>query len=403
MFSKLLLLTLPLAFAGGTDPATEQVTWAQWRGPDGTGISPETAWLSEGKEENLWSANVGLGYSSMVIGDGRLFTMGYDKDAGLDVIYCLDSMSGEEIWTVTYAAKLWDQAHEGGTVNTPTLDGERLYTLNREGNLYCFKASNGEEIWHQALKEENDLKYPVWGFSGSPLVVGKNLIVNVGKLMSIDKLSGETQWISPDYGDAYCTPLAVDYAGKHMVAVFNGTHVALVEQETGKELYSYALPPANRSVNAAAPIRIDDSLFVSSNRIGGAQLLAFGEDELIEVWSSKKMKSGWAASILIDEHIYGFDNGSLKCLDLEGQQVWKERGNRVGSMSAAGKRLIVLNDKGELLIVEASPEGFVDLSKTQIFEEADGETWSLPVIAGGLIYCRASHGKLVCRDHRASE
>lgn len=403
MFNLSALLALPLAFTGGNDPLDDQGNWAQWRGPDGTGISSETNWVSEGKSENLWSAEVGLGYSSVVIGDGKLYTMGYDAEAELDIVFCLDAKTGEEIWTMAYGAKIWNEAHEGGTVNTPTLDGDRLFTLNREGNLFCLDAKTGEELWHRALKEKHELTYPRWGFSGSPLVAGENLILNVGKVLSVNKKTGKTNWISAEYGDAYCTPLQVKHADKPMVAIFNATHVAVLDQVSGQELYTYELPPANRSVNAAAPIQVEDALFVSSGRIGGSMLLAFGDGALEEVWSSKKMKSSWAASILINEHLYGFDNGSLKCLNLEGEEVWKQRGLATGAIAAAGERLILLNDRGELVIAEAKPDAYHELSRAQVFGKSDGKQWSIPVIADGLIYCRASNGNLVCRDHRATE
>ena len=401
MNSISVLLAFSLTLSGGTDPVDEHATWSQWRGPNGTGISPETEWVSEGKEKDLWSSFVGLGYSSMVIGNGRLYTMGYDADAKLDVVYCLDARSGEEIWAEAYPAEIWNLAHAGGTVNTPTLDGDKLFTLNREGSLYCFDAKSGEILWQQALKDANGLTYHKWGFSGSPLVSGENLILNVGKVMSVNKNTGKTNWISKEYGHAYSTPLAVEQDGKQRVVVFNGGFLAMLDLESGAEVCSLEFPPVERGVNAASPIQVQDALLISSGPIGGARLLAFGEDQFEEVWTSKKMKSSWAASILINEHVYGFDNGSMKCLDLQGEEIWKERGHRVGALAAAGERLIILNDKGALVIAEAKPEGYVELSSTQIFDDEDGEKWSTPVIAGGLIYCRASNGSLVCRDHRA--
>ncbi|MFT7487168.1 MAG: outer membrane protein assembly factor BamB [Candidatus Paceibacteria bacterium] len=190
------LAALALGFSFGSELAEDKAAWSQWRGPDGTGVSLKTDWASEGKEDHLWISDVGLGYSTVVIGDGLLYTMGHDVPDGLDVVYALDAMTGEEAWTMAFESKIWNTAHEGGTVNTPTLDGDHLYVLNHEGNLFCLEASTGEDLWHRFLVDENELTLPRWGMRGSPLAAGKNLILNVGKVMSVDKKTGESNWIT---------------------------------------------------------------------------------------------------------------------------------------------------------------------------------------------------------------
>ena len=107
--------------------------WPIWLGPGRTGISNETGWGVSGRPESVWSTNVGIGYSSFSIADGRLFTLGYDKEAKLDLVFCLDAETGEEIWSHSYASKIWARAHGGGTLTTPVVDGDFVYTSNREG------------------------------------------------------------------------------------------------------------------------------------------------------------------------------------------------------------------------------------------------------------------------------
>src|SRR5829696_318107 len=81
--------------------------WPRWRGPDLNGISKETdwtlAWPKEGPKQ-LWKANVGMGFSSMTVGQGRVYTMGNKDDQ--DTVYCFDAASGEEIWKHTYKEPL---------------------------------------------------------------------------------------------------------------------------------------------------------------------------------------------------------------------------------------------------------------------------------------------------------
>ena len=73
----LTVVSLTLLFIG-TNETEDKGSWPQWRGPDRDGLSKETGWVADGAKENLWEMNIGIGYSSVSIADGRLFTMGYN-------------------------------------------------------------------------------------------------------------------------------------------------------------------------------------------------------------------------------------------------------------------------------------------------------------------------------------
>ena len=103
---------------------------------------------------------------------------------------------------------------------------------------------------------------------------------------------------------------------------------------------------------------------------------------------------------LFEGHLYGFDESMLKCIDLEGNEAWRERGLGKGSVAVAGGRLIVVSSKGELIVATASPEGFEELSRKKVLD--GGEYWTTPVLLNGLIYVRNSLGDLTCLDHRGS-
>lgn len=401
MIAHLLLTLSPLAsFVSNQD----EHAWPQWDGPALTGISDETAWESEGKAEDLWRAELGLGYSTVTVADGRLYTMGYDKDAHLDSVWCLDALTGELIWRHSYLADVWDLAHEGGTVNTPVVDvaAGRVYALNREGNLFCLDAVTGNVVWHRFLLaqgNEHGLEYPRWGFSGSPLLVGDDLILNCGKLLSIDKQNGDVKWASEDYGHAYGTPIAFEHEGQPVVAAFNANGLGVVSRADGKQLYANEFAGTGRGVHGATPVRIDDSLFISSGTIPASARFALGaEGELVELWKNAEMISSFSGCVKVEDHLYGFDRGILKCIDLDGNTMWAERGIDNGAVLAAGDRLLVMGGTGELIVAYATPELFDEISRVQVFDE--GRYWTKPILVDGIIYCRSSKGALVARDHR---
>lgn len=383
---------------GHTQDETE--AWPQWNGPARDGISSEADWSAAGKKEAAWSMDVGLGYSSVTVAGGRLYTMGFDKDAGLDIVWCLDPKSGEEIWTHAYESKIWDQAHGGGTLTTPTVDGDVVYTLNREGNLFSLDAATGEVNWHHPLKEEYELEYPTWGFSASPLVIGDRLIINVGRVLSIEKGTGNVEWITDkNYGHAYSTPTPFDLEGKPVLAVFNSNGIVVMDQAAGAELYFHEWT-TKYDINAASPIVVDDTIFISSGQGKGCALLAMTDDGLEPVWESKVMGNKMSGCVLMDGHLYGFDESVLKCIDLaDGEEKWAERGIGNGALIGAPGKLILMSSRGELIVGEATPAAYSEVSRAKLMD--GGVYWTKPVLSNGLIYCRSSLGELVVSDHRA--
>jgi outer membrane protein assembly factor BamB len=396
-----------------TDQATDQATeaqatdalgvfaWPQWNGPQLDGVSTESAWASEGKPDPLWEAELGLGYSTVSIAGGKLYTMGYDVELGLDVVFCFDALTGEEVWAHAYPSEIWNRAHEGGTVNTPSVDGGVVFSLNREGNLYALDAGTGEVNWHTELKGEEDLYellIPTWGFSGSPLILSDGLFLNCGRLLSVDKKSGEILWTSEDFGDGYGTPLSFTHRGKAALAVVNSRGLGIVNRESGETLGFMEFGGTGRGVSASTPVLLGEDLLVSASSIPASARINVSEDELAPVWTNTEMVTSFSGSIVMGGYIYGYDGSILKCVNQEGKPMWNERGIGNGAVAGAGDRLLVMGGNGEFMVLKATPESFDVLSVVPLFEE--GRFWSKPVIANGIIYCRSSKGKLVALDHR---
>lgn len=373
--------------------------WLQWRGGDGSGVSTETEWSSEGRPAPLWTASVGLGYSSVVVAGNRLYTAGFDEDKGRDFIRCLDAKTGEEIWTHSYEAKKWDKFHGGGTNCTPSLDGNRLIVLNREGKLTCLDAEKGEVIWGKDMVKEFGAVVPTWGFAASPLVLDEMVVINVGLIAAFEKSSGKLIWSSGDLGHAYSTPAAATFDGRKCLVVFNGDGVSVLDRASG-ETITLNQWKTQYDVNAATPIVSGDRIFVSSGYNHGCGVFRFDGKKLEKVWDSKIMRNHMSGCVLIDGYLYGFDEAVLKCIDLDGNEKWNERGMGKGALAAAGNRLIIMSGKGELVIAQATPARFSELSRAKVVD--GGVCWTVPVISDGLIYCRNSLGVLTCRDHRGN-
>lgn len=392
---------LPNAFAG--DPG--ESSWPHWRGPERDGISRESDWSLQGRE--LWRAEVGMGYSAFAIAGGRLYTQGFEpasegSNDGKDLVRCLSTADGKELWRHEVPAKRWAMAHKGGTNVTPVLDGELLFTANREGTFFCFEAASGKLLWQKDGKAEAKSELPKWGFAASPLALEEAVLHNVGRVLAYDKKSGKVLWQSEDLGHAYATPVAFEWKGKRSLAVFNGEGLFVLEREGGKPLLHHPWK-TKHDVNAATPIVLgpDNSrVFISSGYDHGCALVELGEEKITPVWESKVMRNHMSTSVLVDDHLYGFDEAVFKCVGLDGKDRWAQRGLGKGAFSVAGGKLLVLSEKGELVIAEASPKEFRELARHKVL---DGSAcWTAPVLVNGHLYLRNQAGTLVCRDHRST-
>ena len=383
-------------------PAYERHDWPQWRGPDGDGISRESGWRIEGRPRDLWTRNVGIGYSSFAIQDGRLFTMGHDFEQKLDTVFCLDAATGETIWRFTYPTDFSPrlQDHPGGSLTTPAVSRGRVYTSNREGQLFCFDSDDGEVLFSKDLAEEYGPVVMAHGYSGSPLVIEDHLILSMGgKTIAVDRESGETLWQTRNFGEgSYATPVEFDLRGRSRLAVFTGAGLVVLDRATGDVVNFHEWRSSQGNVNAATPVVTDTRVFISSAYTMGCAMLDLAGKDPSVLWKSQVMRTKMTACVLWDGHLYGFSDSILKCIDLDGNTRWRTRGLGMGSLIASDDKLIAMSSSGELVVIAATPDEYRELSRRKVLD--GGSCYTAPVLCGGRIYCRNSLGDIVCRDHR---
>lgn len=376
--------------------------WPNWRGPNHNGISTETGWSSDWPAAGpkvLWRADVGTGFSSFAVIGDRVFTMGNEDDE--DSVVCLNVDTGEEMWRHTYAEPKAPNLYEGGPNSTPTADDGRVYTLSRQGKLFCLDAQNGEVKWSKDLVGEHGVEIPKqhWGLSGSPLVQGRLLIVNAGRAgMAFEKDSGKLVWETGSDPAAYATPVPFERDGSRGILVFAAKALVALDL-TGRELWQYPWK-TDWDINAADPILSGDQVFITSGYNHGATLLRINGGSPTSVWENKNMRSQLSGGVLWKDHVYGIDDNQLRCIQLDtGAVRWTERSIGKGTVTMADGKLIVLSEKGELLVAEASPTAFRPTARAQVL---GGKCWTVPVLANGRIFARNAAGTVVCLDVRAN-
>ena len=366
--------------------------WPQWRGPERNGISQETGWLAQWPAEGpkkLWEGSVGVGYSSVSVSQGRLFTMGNVQD--MDAISCFDAETGKPLWKHEYACEAKDPNGYHGTRCTPTVDGNRVYTLSRHGHFFCLDTASGKVIWSKDFKKDFEGETPKWGFAGSPWIEKGWVVTEVSSpkgasVVAFDKQNGEVVWKNGNDKAGYSSIIAFEMGGERCLAQFSADHIIARRMKDGSEVWRFPWK-TSYGVNAATPIIAGDEMFLSTGYNYGCALLKMTPTGATEVWRNKNMRNHVNSCVLVDGYLYGYDDSELKCLDWKtGEVKWSTNDYGKGALMAAAGKLILYGQNGKLGLAEISPDAF---KPSCSFQALGGKnTWASPVLANGRIYVR---------------
>jgi outer membrane protein assembly factor BamB len=391
--------------------------WPQWLGPARDGITPEG--VRSWPPRETWRAEVGLGYTSPVVAEGRVYLLGHERgpegtSRGTDTVYCLDAGTGDVIWKHSYGClteKRDSTAGYPGPRATPAVGGDAVYTLSLEGHLLCLDAGTGSVIWKRNLPEEMGAEVPFYGFCSSPLVHRGRAIVEAnapdgGSYVAFDARTGRVVWRSGSESASTASPSLALVDGRTYVLFVSGKVLAACDAGTGKLAWRVDL--GWDTWMGAVPS--GELVFASSASLArGAAVYRFGESE--PLWRSRRdYQSLHCNAVVWRGHVYGSDNtrtdyqyedpsrSRLKCIDLEtGEVNWTLKGLGWANVIVAGGRLLVLREEGELVLMEVSPDGHRELGRAKVIE---GPCWTVPALADGRLYVRSNRGGVVCLDVR---
>lgn len=375
--------------------------WSHYRGNSLNGFSKDEVFinaLNKHEPKLKWKVKIKTGYSSLVINNKYAYTMGNESDT--DYVYCLNKDNGKIVWEFSYKSALNPKLYKGGPNATPTLDGDKLYTAGREGQIYCFDAKTGKVIWATDLKQELKLQFATWGVSSAPLIFENKVYLNAGTNgVCLDKKTGKIIWSSGKKKTGYAAAYPFKIKGKTAIAIFNAKSLCAVDPNTGKLFWKLKWR-TKYDINATIPQQIeDDKLFISSAYGKGGGLIQFTESSAKIVWETKEFALQFNPAIYHDGHLYGGHGNTgkksdLRCVNAKtGEVAWSDTSIGFASVIAAGDYLIILNEKGHLFIAQLTSKELKIISKRKVL---DGQCWSTPSIANGLLYARSAEGEVVC-------
>jgi outer membrane protein assembly factor BamB len=400
--------------------------WPQWMGP-----GRDNVWREDGVLEALpaagprvvWRVPIAGGYAGAAVAGGRVFVTDYVTAAdvkvanferktstGTERVLCLEEATGKLLWKHEYPVT-YTIAYPAGPRCTPTVDGDRVYTLGAEGDLFCFDAATGKVVWSRDLKKDYATKAALWGWASHPLVDGQKLICIAGTdaahAVAFDTRTGKELWragTAPEQG--YVPPSIIEAAGVRQLVLVKPDGVYAVDPDTGKLFWETPYNADNGSI-IMTPVRIGDHLYVGGYQ-GKNLLLKLKADApgVDVVWRNKPKQGISAVNVqpfVADGIVYGFhESGELRAMRIpEGDFAWRgggplgarPQGSGTAFITRHRDRFFLFTETGDLVIAKLTPAGYEELSRAHLIEPTNVAfgrpvVWCAPAYANRSIIVR---------------
>ncbi|PLX03985.1 MAG: hypothetical protein C0595_05005 [Marinilabiliales bacterium] len=369
--------------------------WIQFRGAERDGISNESLSqfdCSKTQPELVWKKNIGSAFSELTISEGVVYTMVsevVDSLTGTEYLAAFSEETGDEIWKTKVDSIYFDEDGWGnGTRSTPSIDDKYIFSFSGHGKLTANLKKDGSFVWQVDFVKEFGSKTPRWGFASSPLLLNGKVIMEVGgtesrAFMAFNKENGDIVWSSSNGAASHDSPLLATIEGQEQIIFANGrTLYSLIPE--GDTLWTYNMPFGGAT---AIPILIPpNKLFLSAVRNPGFFVVKVENNKASEVLKGVSMKNDFSSCVYHEGYIYGFHVAAVRCISAEtGEVKWTKRGYGKGSLILVDDKLIILSDKGKLVIADASPDAYNENCSVQAI---DGKSWTAPSFYNGKVFVR---------------
>ena len=404
----------PSPTADGDPEPIQGPGWPHLRGPNFDSTSPShlaDAWPDRGPPV-LWARDIGLGYSGFSTVGGRVWTQ-QQTLYGMSVL-CLDGNTGATVWEHKYG---WPYEAAGmypGPRSTPTWHDGRVYFAGPRGLVGCLRASDGHSLWSVNVNEQFGGRGTDFGYSCSPTVIEGKVILPVGgegaSMVALNPDDGSTVWASGDQPASYTSALPITLQGRKLVLGYLQNALTLHDRDTGDLLWLYNLS-SGYDEHSTLPLYDEPYLMVSGPFRAGADMFELGTQPpdhpddpggitARRTWHSEKMSNDVVSSVLVGGYVYGFDlrdiqskarrpsRGEFRCLDFKtGEIQWSSDQPGHASIIVADGKLVLFNDRGEVLLVRATPTAYEELARVTLFD--DEICWTPPALDDGRLYLRS--------------
>jgi len=408
--------------------------WPQWMGPNRDNVWRESGIIQKFPENGpkvLWRTPIAGGYSGPAVAGGKVFITDYvtsddvkvgnferKEFTGTERVLCLDEATGEVQWKHDYPVK-YTVSYPSGPRCTPNVDGNLVYTLGSEGDLFCFDIPTGKIVWSKDLKAEYGTKAALWGYAAHPLIDGDNLLTLAGgsgtHIVALNKLTGVEKWRSSTSKEqGYSPPTIIEFAGVRQLILYRPDAVSSVNPNDGKEYWSVPYEASSGSI-IMSPIVMGEYLYVAGYSNKSLMLKLDSEKPgATEVWRDKRniICPVNVQPFLVGDVLYGFDQkGVMRAIKLpDAERLWETQ-DVIGKRPAGSETAFLVqhedhfwlfNELGELIIAKLSPEGYSEIDRFKVIEQSNlafgrDVVWSMPAFANRHAYIR-NDNEIICVD-----
>lgn len=413
-------LTTALGLALATTAfSAESTDWGTFRGPSGNGVVPALA-NAKWSLKQVWKSPTNLGFSSFAESGGKVYTLVTGESDGNsgEMLVCLDEKTGKQLWSkpLSIVPKYTGGGDSGtpdnkggdGSRSTPVVNGGKVYAIDSMLGVFCFDAATGKQIWNHDVMKDNAGVQIKWENAASPVIDGDVLLLAGGgagqALIGLNKNTGKVVWKAEDDKMTHATPVLADILGVHQAIFFTQTGLVAVDPQKGSVIWRAPFP--YKVSTAASPVVFEDIVYCSAGYGVGAGAFKIsksgGKLEATQIWRRENQCfNHWSTPVVKDGYLYGmfsfkeYGAGPLACVDIRtGEDKWAEKGFGPGQVILAGDKIIATSDKGEIVVVEASPDKYKEVARKDVL---DGKVWSYPILANGKIFARSTT-EGVCLD-----
>ncbi|NOS72638.1 MAG: PQQ-like beta-propeller repeat protein [Verrucomicrobia bacterium] len=430
-----LLIALSSAAAGD---------WPHYRGPTHDGVSTDrilTNW-SGSVTNPVWLVPVTNSFSSFAIRGGLAYSQvnRFLNGTNREVCVALSITNGTELWSRdlddAYYPIDTGVGSNDGPRTTPSVDGDSIFVLTSYLKLYRLNATTGDIIWQKDLLtlyggviEDNQN-------SASPLVEDGLIFVNtcagttvlggvgISNLMAFSTSDGALAWRSRNENMTLSTPTLATIHGVRQVIFATRTGVVSLNPTTGAFLWKFNYPftISSGAELIVSPVVYNNIVFIMGPRVYFMGSLAHRITFTNGTWSTTQIwaKTGgtpandtvatwWTTPVVLDGFLYGqigntpsgtadgenSDNCPLKCVDIQtGTIKWSTNNFGRGGVLLVNKQLVVLTEKGALVLVRPNTNAYTELGRFQAipgYSQTTNKCWNTPAVADGKIYIRSTY------------
>ncbi len=383
--------------------------WTRFRGPNGQGISSaKTIPVKWTEKDYNWKVKLpGIGHSSPVVWEDKVFVTSGDQKTGRGMLLALSVSDGRVLWQKEYELTKYRMNRSNSYATaTPAVDADHVYVLWVTMNETILVAldHDGKEIWKSEFEGVNCQHGP----GISPVVV-KDIVVFTHEheksdkqdrsfWVAVDRKTGKTRWelerqTSPK--TSYSTPCVYSSENGKPILVFTSLAHGMTGVEPGSGAVVWELKAAFISRVVSSPVVAEDLLIAACGDAGsGKRLIAIRpvsadkSAEPTEVYKIDNSSMPYVpTSLAKDGFLFTFhDRGDVSCLrTTTGEQLWRQKpaGPFYGSPVWVNGNLYCITRKGEVVVVKAAPK-YELLAVNPLGEES----YATPAVAGGRMYLR---------------